>query len=182
LSKRALLKNNQLSHSNVYKKMTSAAYRKFLIQLLIISGSILLLMTAYESVKSILFPDITLWKSHFITIIFSAFCGTVSSYFILFNQVKINSILDRKNIENEMLKNELQETVSKLTITLSELKTLQGLLTVCASCRKIKNKDGSWSQLEAYVHEHAEVDFSHGICPECANILYPDIMEKIKKL
>lgn len=58
---------------------------------------------------------------------------------------------------------------------LSELKILRGLLSICASCKKIREDSGQWTPIESYVHEHSEASFSHGICPECEQRLYPDI-------
>src|SRR5690606_39202327 len=54
----------------------------------------------------------------------------------------------------------------------SELKVLQGILPICANCRKIRTDDGEWSQLEVYVQRHLEAQFSHGICPDCVSELY----------
>jgi len=56
-----------------------------------------------------------------------------------------------------------------------ELKTLRGLLPICAHCKKIRDDGGYWRQIEAYISEHSEADFSHGICPDCARIAFPDI-------
>lgn len=53
-----------------------------------------------------------------------------------------------------------------------ELKVLQGILPICANCRKIRNDAGDWSQLEVYVQHHSEAQFSHGICPDCELKLY----------
>ncbi len=58
---------------------------------------------------------------------------------------------------------------------LMELKTLSGFLPICASCKKIRDDQGYWNQIESYIKEHSEADFSHGICPDCAKDLYPDI-------
>lgn len=55
-----------------------------------------------------------------------------------------------------------------------ELKILEGILPICASCKKIRNEKGEYEQIEKYVTEHSEASFSHGICPECANRLYPE--------
>lgn len=57
----------------------------------------------------------------------------------------------------------------------SELKKLEGLLPICSACKKIRDNDGSWSQIESYIRRHSEAEFSHGICPECTRRLYPDI-------
>ena len=60
----------------------------------------------------------------------------------------------------------------------AEVKILGGLLPICASCKKIRDDRGYWNQIEIYVREHSEADFSHGICPECAAKLYPEYAAK----
>jgi len=62
---------------------------------------------------------------------------------------------------------------------LSEIKTLNGLLPICAHCKKIRDDKGYWNQLEAYITNHSKAEFSHGICPECAKKIYPDVIKKI---
>ena len=57
---------------------------------------------------------------------------------------------------------------------LKDLRILRGLLPICASCKRIRDGQGNWSQIEAYIKVHSEADFSHGICPECARRLYPE--------
>ena len=57
---------------------------------------------------------------------------------------------------------------------LSEVKTLQGILPICSHCKKIRDDKGYWKQIESYIRDHSEVDFSHDICPECAKKIYPD--------
>ena len=58
---------------------------------------------------------------------------------------------------------------------LLEVKILSGFLPICASCKKIRDDKGYWNQIEAYIRDHSEAEFSHSICPECAKKLYPDI-------
>jgi len=70
---------------------------------------------------------------------------------------------------------EKSEVILKLNKALDEVKTLSGFLPICASCKKIRDDKGYWNQIEAYICEHSEAQFSHGICPECAQNLYPDI-------
>ena len=55
-----------------------------------------------------------------------------------------------------------------------EVKILEGLLPMCASCKKIRNEKGEYEHVEQYISEHSEASFSHGICPECARKLYPE--------
>ncbi len=54
-----------------------------------------------------------------------------------------------------------------------QVKTLSGLLPICADCKKIRDDQGYWHSVEAYVKEHSQVDFSHGICPDCTKELHP---------
>lgn len=69
--------------------------------------------------------------------------------------------------------------IARLQKALEEVKTLSGLLPICASCKRIRNEeDGSWQPIEDYIASHSEADFSHGICPECANRLYPELYQK----
>ncbi len=56
-----------------------------------------------------------------------------------------------------------------------EIKSLRGILPICASCKKIRDDKGYWNQIETYISKHSEADFSHGICPDCATRLYPDM-------
>jgi len=65
------------------------------------------------------------------------------------------------------LQNSLVEHVGKLQDALSRVKQLQGMLPICAYCKKIRNDRNYWQQVENYITEHSEVKFSHGICPEC---------------
>ena len=85
----------------------------------------------------------------------------------------VRDISKRKSIEEqrEQLIGELQEALNKVN-------TLSGLLPICASCKKIRDDKGYWSQIETYVQEHSEAEFTHGICPECAKKLYPHLGNK----
>ena len=61
----------------------------------------------------------------------------------------------------------------------AEVRVLGGLLPICANCKKIRDDRGYWNQIETYVREHSEADFSHSICPECAAMLYPEFAAKV---
>ncbi len=71
-----------------------------------------------------------------------------------------------------MQEREAKEALEK---TLLEVKVLRGILPICASCKKIRDDKGYWNQIEAYLSKHTEADFSHGICPDCAEKLYSDL-------
>ena len=59
-----------------------------------------------------------------------------------------------------------------------EIKTLRGIIPICASCKKVRTDEGHWQQVESYVRDHSDADFSHGICPECQRTLYPELFEE----
>lgn len=64
-----------------------------------------------------------------------------------------------------------------------KMKYLEGILPVCASCKKIRDDKEGWKQIEEYIRDRSAVDFSHGICPDCARKLYPDLFaEKEQKV
>ncbi len=67
---------------------------------------------------------------------------------------------------------EREDLIAELKIALKGIKTLQGLIPICAECRRIRDDEGSWTGLETYVREHSEADFSHGLCPECMQKIY----------
>lgn len=71
----------------------------------------------------------------------------------------------------------LSKAVTELEIALSEVKTLQEFLPICANCKKIRNDEGYWEQLEEYITQHSGARFSHGICPSCMDELYPELSD-----
>lgn len=70
---------------------------------------------------------------------------------------------------------ELHKTKHDLENTLSELSTLQGILPICSKCKKIRGDNGDWSQIDDYMKHTANINFTHGMCPDCAKELYPDL-------
>lgn len=68
----------------------------------------------------------------------------------------------------------LAEKIGELQRALNEIKTLRGIVPICASCKKIRNDAGFWQQVDVYVRDHSEAEFSHGLCPECMKRLYPE--------
>jgi len=63
----------------------------------------------------------------------------------------------------------------KLEKALVDVKTIEGFIPICASCKKIRDDSGYWNQVESYIKNRSDVEFSHSICPECAKELYPEI-------
>ena len=80
--------------------------------------------------------------------------------------------------EHKRVDEEREKLVAELQEALSKIKILKGLLPICAACKKIRNDKGYWEQIESFIRAHSEADFSHGICPECAQKLYPKFFKK----
>ena len=70
---------------------------------------------------------------------------------------------------------ELRRSNEELQSALRDVKVLRGLIPICASCKKIRNDEGFWQQLEEYIGEHSDAEFSHGICQPCVKKLYPGV-------
>ena len=101
---------------------------------------------------------------------------TVGSVILNGREHLLESFLDiteRKEAEEER-----EKLIEELQDALAEVKTLSGLLPICSSCKKIRDDKGYWNQIEAYIRDHSEAEFSHSICPECAKKLYPELYEK----
>jgi GAF domain-containing protein len=77
-------------------------------------------------------------------------------------------IADRKRAEQER-----ERLIADLQIALAEVKTLTGLLPICANCKKVRDDKGYWEQVEVYVQAKTDLQFTHGICPDCYAVLYP---------
>ena len=89
----------------------------------------------------------------------------------------IDDIQMRKKAENKNL-----VLISELQSALTEVKKLSGLLPICASCKKIRDDNGYWSQVEVYVEQNSDAEFSHGLCPCCVEELYPDLDIDLEEL
>ena len=85
----------------------------------------------------------------------------------------IGVALMRKQAEEER-----EGLIARLQKALSEVKTLSGLLPICSSCKRIRDDKGYWKQIESYIKDHSEAEFSHGICPECIKKLYPEYKKR----
>lgn len=70
---------------------------------------------------------------------------------------------------------EKERLIDELRSALSKVKVLRGLLPTCASCKKIRDERGDWHEMENYICDHSEAGFSHGLCPHCAETLYPEV-------
>jgi len=108
---------------------------------------------------------------------FSVFFVTVLS--VAFGVITAASMhrVQRQRFAAHQSEIELRQSLESAT---AEIKTLRGMLPICAACKKIRQDDGIWRQIEAYLQEHTEAQFSHGICPDCRERLYPEFIPRKK--
>ena len=84
-------------------------------------------------------------------------------------------ILEKEIVERKKAEKEKEKIIAELQEMMAKIKTLSGMLPICSHCKKIRDDKGYWSQIESYIRNHSEAEFSHSICPECAKKLYPDL-------
>jgi hypothetical protein len=84
-------------------------------------------------------------------------------------------------IENARLYQLAQERADRLEKAQKEIKTLRGFIPICASCKKIRDDKGYWQQVESYITDHSEALFTHSVCPDCMEKLYPESHPPPKK-
>jgi len=102
--------------------------------------------------------------------------GIERPFQLIFRELdEANKELHREIRVREETEAELANTIKELQQAFGEVRTLSGLLPICAGCKKIRDDQGYWQQIETYISEHSDADFSHGICPECIKRLYPDL-------
>ncbi len=95
--------------------------------------------------------------------------------------LKANESLKVEILERQKIADERQKLIEDLTDALKNIKTLRGLVPICASCKKIRDDKGYWNEVETYVSQHSEAEFSHGVCPQCLKKQYPAEYERMQK-
>jgi len=101
--------------------------------------------------------------------------GIRDPYNLIFKELDASNKILKKEISARIkIEKEREKLIHDLQQASSEVKRLSGLLPICSYCKKIRDDKGYWNSIEAYIHEHSEAKFSHGICQECAKKHYPD--------
>lgn len=85
---------------------------------------------------------------------------------------EINDELIVENVRRKKEEEQKEQKIKQLQDAIAEIRTLKGLIPICASCKKIRDDKGYWNQIESYIQKHSEAEFSHGVCPECSEKLY----------
>jgi len=83
--------------------------------------------------------------------------------------------------ERKLHERERETLIFEIKEALSKVKALEGILPICASCKMIRDENGRWNQIESYIRDRSTAEFSHGICPDCAKKLYPELFGCEKK-
>jgi two-component system, response regulator PdtaR len=91
-----------------------------------------------------------------------------------YDNAELRSCIEIALVKHKAAK-EREELIAQLEDALLQVRKLSGLLPICASCKKIRDKEGGWQHIEDYISDHSEADFSHSICPQCARRLYPEL-------
>lgn len=86
-------------------------------------------------------------------------------------------ITERKEAEDEQ-----ERLITELQDALAQVKTLSGLLPICAGCKRIRDDKGYWNQIELFIQSHSDAEFTHSFCPDCMKSLYPEVFEEASKL
>ncbi len=87
--------------------------------------------------------------------------------------IAINRELESELSERYRTEEEKDQLIAHFKTATEEVNTLSGMLPICSCCKKIRNDKGYWEQVEIYVQEHSDAEFTHGYCPDCAKQLYP---------
>lgn len=103
----------------------------------------------------------------------AALAASVLWSFTLTKQIRLRSARQRALLEQQVM-----ARTAELEKALNEVKTLEGLLPVCSSCKNIRDESGAWHAVETYVSQRTDADFSHSICPDCVTRLYPDFQPR----
>lgn len=117
----------------------------------------------------------TLKTQRFRSFSIAFFASLISIVVIVFFERQISRLISSYEGKIEQYTNSLVAQKEKAEKTLKEVKQLKGLLPICSHCKKIRDDKGYWNQIEKYILEHSDAEFSHGICQECLKKYYPDI-------
>jgi hypothetical protein len=89
----------------------------------------------------------------------------------------VSDITERRRSEEER-----ERLLRERENTIAEVKVLSGLLPICSSCKKIRDDTGYWNQIESYIRTHSQAEFSHGLCPDCMEKIYPGMASRLEEM
>jgi hypothetical protein len=161
-----------MKHKVLYKYSILGIFVGFCIfhPLVMLLSHLMVIHTAPDSVIAVDSISSVILKSFSISMLpwsisFAFFNGVIGLYY---------GTIKQANLAKE-------ELILNLQKALTEVKTLSGLLPICSSCKKIRDDEGYWQQIEEYIRDHSEADFTHGICNDCVKELYPEFHQKFEE-
>ncbi len=134
-----------------------------------IFGAILLCCFSTLQKKAIGAPLVL--KGYIVPVAFGGAAGFIISLWYAKLRKAYKSLQDAQN----NLEIKVRERTSDLEKALTEIKTLKGILPFCSYCKKIRDDNGYWTKIEAYIEMYSDAEFSHSICKDCADKYYPDM-------
>lgn len=171
---------NLLSLAMLYNVSIGAGGMVAMLWLYIIPLLIFFFLETIESIVS----TILFFSGAIILMVYPSLFGTfdygtemgvrflISLFFLTIIARGLESSRYRYSMMLKTSNNELTANQKKLETALSEIKTLSGMLPICAHCKKIRDDKGYWNHLEDYIQTHSDASFSHGLCAECSDVLY----------
>ena len=97
----------------------------------------------------------------------------------LFLSIIVILFIENKSIsKRNQVEKEREKLIAELQDAVTEIKTLSGLLPICSGCKKIRDDKGYWKQIEFYIRDHSEAEFTHSMCPICAKKFYPELFQE----
>jgi K+-sensing histidine kinase KdpD len=129
-------------------------------------NSVLFLLCGEPSFAA--FAGKNFWISHAVFLVVGIVTGHMRD---------LRSRLQEELNARQQAEEEREKAIQQLQTALAEVKTLSGLLPMCSGCKKIRNDQGYWQQIESYLMDHSDAKLSHGLCPECMEMLNPEFSD-----
>ena len=126
-----------------------------------------------------IYYDITARKQQLDKLLFRSFSLAFIITVGLLLLIIVVLFFENKNIsKRKQAEKEREKLITELKDAVNKIKTLRGLLPICSNCKKIRDDKGYWKQIESYISDHSEAEFTHGICPKCAKKFYPELFQE----
>ncbi len=108
----------------------------------------------------------------------SIFPVEVSLNYLQFEGKEYNCVIARDITQRQETEQRQEQLIKELQDALAEIKTLKGIIPICSACKKIRDDQGYWNQLETYIRDHSDAEFTHGLCPDCAAEYYSKFLNR----